>query len=64
MLKFTCGQRINVDDALAHPYFTSIRDAKLETESTKPLNPDLELIEEDENHLYDSVSIIYFLKKY
>lgn len=55
MLKFTCSERITIDDALAHPFFAGIRKVELEIEAPDPLSNDIENIEEDDKHLYDSV---------
>jgi len=62
MLQFTCSRRITIDAALAHPFFESIRKPEIEVEAADPLSDDIENIDEDDAHLYDSVigDFLYF----
>ena len=63
MLLFNSSNRITVDDALQHPYFSSVRRAtsELEAECTSPMSILLESIDEDVTNLFESViDEIYF----
>jgi len=57
MLCFNSSNRITVDDALEHPYFSRVRQTNRvnEIECTAPMSILTESIEEDTAHLYDSV---------
>ena len=56
MLLFNSSNRITVEDALEHPYFSSVRRTKrgLETECTSPMSILVESID-DITHLFESV---------
>ena len=55
MLKFNSNQRVTVDQALSHKYFAKIRKIEIESICESPMNIDVEQIEEDREHLYDSL---------
>ena len=55
MLKFSDTDRITIDEALKHPYFRDARKPELEIDCPTPMSNAIESIEEDDNHLYDSV---------
>lgn len=55
MLKFHPGQRITVEQALSHKYFTKIRKIESEVSCDNPMDIKIEQIEEDREHLFDSL---------
>jgi len=55
MLKFHPGQRITVEQALSHKYFTKIRKIESEVSCDNPMDIAIEQIEEDREHLFDSL---------
>jgi hypothetical protein len=55
MLKFNASDRITVDQALNHPYFTKIKKPESETTCQTPLDISIEAIEESSEHLFDSL---------
>lgn len=55
MLKFNASDRITVDQALNHPYFAKIKKSESEITCETPMDISIEAIEEDKEHLFDSL---------
>jgi hypothetical protein len=56
MLKFDPSQRITIEEALAHPYLTSVRNLAKEQTAACPMSADIETIGEDQEHIHANVS--------